>query len=160
MSGGPPDHDGVFARYFPYLDACIQFVVEDAQVVSVSFPEQPDEDAETAHSLLERIDDYIVGTSSDDFDDVPVEIDGPADVQEVLNAVRSIPYGQAKTIEELLAAVPSLDPDDEDDRARVREILDANPTPLVIPDHRVRATPSGAPPRIEQRLRSLERIVA
>lgn len=160
MSEERLDPDGVFARYFPYLDACVQFVVEDGLVVSVTFPEQADEAAVETHPLLDRIDDYIVGTSSDDFDDVPVEIEGPDDVREVFNAVRAIPYGEAKTIEELLADVPTLDPNEEDDRARLREILDANLTPLVIPDHRVRATPSGAPPRIEQRLRSLERIVA
>lgn len=153
------DNDGVFARHFPYLDACVQLVVEDGLVVSVSFPEQPDEGADEAHPLLERIGDYLAGTSSDDFDDVPVAIEGPDDMAAVLNAVRAIPYGEARTIEELLAPISTLDGDDEADLARVREILDANGTPLVIPDHRVRAAPSGAPPRIEQRLRSLERIV-
>jgi methylated-DNA-[protein]-cysteine S-methyltransferase len=38
----------------------------------------------------------------------------------------------------------------------VREALAANPVPLLIPDHRVRDGPSGAPPPVEQKLRAVE----
>ena len=47
-------------------------------------------------------------------------------------------------------------PGEQEDQQQVREALAANPVPLLIPDHRVRDGPSGAPPEVEQRLRSLE----
>lgn len=151
--------DGVFARFSPFLDAYVQFVVEAGRVVSVSFPEHPSDSALPEHPLLDRIESYLGGTTRADFDDVPISIDESDEMVTILTAVRSIPYGKARSVEEMVAEIPSLDPDDEEDLAQVREALDANQTPILIPDHRVRAAPSGAPPRIEQRLRSLERIV-
>jgi len=49
-----------------------------------------------------------------------------------------------------------LGADDQDDQQQVREALAANPVPLLIPDHRVRDGPSGAPPAVEQKLRVVE----
>jgi methylated-DNA-[protein]-cysteine S-methyltransferase len=49
-----------------------------------------------------------------------------------------------------------LDDENEADVTTVRTALDANPVPVVVPDHRIRDGPSSAPPRVEQRLRSLE----
>jgi len=92
----------------------------------------------------------------DDFDDVAVALTVPTDQRAVLDAVREVPYGSQVTVERLARRVPDLDADDEDDRDRVRAALDGNPLPLVIPDHRVRDAPSAAPPKVEQRLRSLE----
>lgn len=151
--------DGTVARFFPYLDAHVQLVIEDGQVVSVTFPEHPDADAGDAHPLLDRLETYLSGTASDDLDDIPVATADTNDAEAVLTAVRAIPYGEARSVDELLAELPTFDPANEDDLALLREILAENPTPLVVPDHRVSAAPSGAPPRIEQRLRSLERIV-
>lgn len=151
--------DGVYAKFFPYLDSYVQFVVNDGHVTEVSFPERPNDAADDDHPLLERVESYLGGTVKDDFDDVPVELAVRAEIKSVLQAVREIPYGKAMSVTELLREFTELDPEDENNLDLVREALDANPTPLIIPDHRVRAAPSGAPPPIEQRLRSLERIV-
>lgn len=151
--------DGVFARESRYLETYVQIVVEDGHITSVTFPELPDESATEEHPMLERIEAYLSGTVKDDFDDIQVAPDVSNDIAGVLAAVRAIPYGTALSVAELLRETQGLDPTLDSDHDLVREALDANPTPLVIPDHRVRDAPSGAPPAIEQRLRSLERIV-
>lgn len=148
--------DGTYARFSRFLDTHVQFVLEDGAVVEVTFPERAADTAGDDHPLLDRIDAYLSGTDPEDFDDVRVRLELPADEVEILEAVREIPYGEAHSVKELLHEVLAVD---DADTALVREALDANPVPLLIPDHRVRAGPSGAPPRIEQRLRSLERIV-
>ena len=51
---------------------------------------------------------------------------------------------------------PGLDAEDEDDLILVRTALDANPVPVLEPDHRVRDGPSAAEPHVEQKLRSIE----
>lgn len=159
MNDATDGGDGVFARPSRYLETYVQLVIEDGSVTEVTFPERPDESASEDHPLLDRIESYLTGTVRDDFDDVSVALDVPADIVAVLQAVRSIPYGEALSVAELLREHPEFDSTVESNHDLVREALDANPAPLVIPDHRVRDAPSGAPPPIEQRLRSLERIV-
>ncbi|MFW6448910.1 MAG: methylated-DNA--[protein]-cysteine S-methyltransferase [Halobacteriota archaeon] len=159
MAEEPVGEDGTYARYFTYLDAHLQFVVHDGAVVEVSFPDRPAAEAVDQHPLFDRVHDYLGGTVSDDFDDVPIALDLPDDVRRVLEVVREIPYGTAMSVAELLREMDGLDPESGDDEEFIREALDCNPTPLFVPDHRVRDAPSGAPPPIEQRLRSLERIV-
>lgn len=151
--------DGVFAFGSRYLETNVQVVIEDGSVTSVTFPDTPAAAAEDEHPLLERIESYLTGTVRDNFDDVPVTLDVPKRYAGVLEAIRSIPYGEARSVAELLRETTGLDPTNEADYELVREALDANPAPLIVPDHRVRDAPSGAEPAIEQRLRSLERIV-
>ena len=146
---------GIYARESSHLDRCVQVGIASERVVSVSFPGSLTSEAESDHDLLDRIFDYLEGVE-DDFDDVECGLTVPTDQRAVLEAVRDIPYGTQVTVERLARRVPDLDADDENDRDRVRATLDTNPVPLVIPDHRVRDAPSAAPPKIEQRLRSLE----
>lgn len=160
MTDGDAGDDGVFAFFSNYLESNVQVRIEDGHVREVTFPETPSDGAEGTHPLLDRIERYLTGTVRDDFDDVHVSIDVPPEMAGVLDAVRAIPYGHALSVAELLRETDGLDSTDEAHHDRVREALDANPAPLIIPDHRVRDGPSGAPPAIEQRLRSLERNVA
>jgi methylated-DNA-[protein]-cysteine S-methyltransferase len=51
---------------------------------------------------------------------------------------------------------PYFDDEDDADHEVVRATLADNPVPLLLPDHRVRDGFSAVPPKIEQRLRSLE----
>jgi methylated-DNA-[protein]-cysteine S-methyltransferase len=51
-----------------------------------------------------------------------------------------------------------LNDEDDEDLRLLRTALAENPAPLLIPDHRVRDGPSGAPASVEQRLRSLEQL--
>jgi methylated-DNA-[protein]-cysteine S-methyltransferase len=146
---------GIYARESAYLDRYVQIGVASGRVLSVSFPEILEDDAETALPLLDRIEAYLEG-ARDDFSDVDVAMTMPTDQREVLKAVREVAYGKQVSVSKLARMTSGLDPEDDEDIQLVRTALAENPTPLVIPDHRVQDGPSAAPPRVEQRLRSLE----
>ncbi len=145
-----------YARFFPYLDRYVQLELRDDVLVRVSFPDDPEDDAGEDHPVLDRIGDYVTGTVSVDFHDVSVDLDPETEPGRILGAVRAIPYGESATVEDVAREIPDFDPDDEASLTTIREALFANPMPLIIPDHRVRDAPSAAPPRVEQRLRSVE----
>lgn len=146
---------GIYARESDYLNRCVQIGVASSLVLSVSFPGSLAADAETDHALLDRIFEYLEA-DRDEFTDVEVALTVPTDQRAVLEAVREIPYGKQVSVERLAAMTPGFDSEDDGDRDRVRSALAENPVPLLIPDHRVRDGPSGAPPKVEQKLRSLE----
>ncbi|NEU57517.1 MGMT family protein [Halorussus sp. MSC15.2] len=152
----PSDVAGIFARESSYLERYVQLGVASGRVLSVSFPDTPDEQAQTDHDLLDRIFDYLDGVEEDDFSDVTVALTVPTDQRRVLERVRGIPYGDQIDVETLARMTSGVDHTDEDDLNTVRTALDRNPAPLLIPDHRVRDGPSAAPPAVEQKLRSLE----
>ncbi|WP_135820531.1 MGMT family protein [Halostella litorea] len=146
---------GIYARESPYLDRHVQVGVASGRVVSVSFPEDPADDAEGEHELLDRIFAYLEG-QEDDFADVRVALTVPTDRRSVLETVRDLPYGEGVTVQALARMTPGLDAEADEDLRLVRSALADNPAPLLIPDHRVGDGPSAAPPAVEQRLRSLE----
>jgi len=146
---------GLFARESPYLDRSVQFGVAGKRVISVSFPREADDEAGSAHDLLDRIDAYLQG-ERETFADVTVALTVPTDRRAVLETVGEIPYGDQASVEQLARMTPDLDPEDEGDAALIREALADNPVPLLIPDHRVRDGPSGAPADVEQKLRAVE----
>jgi len=147
---------GIYARESTYLGRYVQVGIASGRVISVSFPERPDEGYETDHELLDRIDRYLEGVDSVDFDDVEIALTMPTDQRAVLETVRDIPYGEQMTVGQVARMTSSLDAENDRDEILVRTALDENPVPLLIPDHRVRDGPSAAPPEIEQKLRSLE----
>ncbi|MFC6836422.1 MGMT family protein [Halomarina ordinaria] len=149
------DESGIYAREFESLECFVQLGVASGRVISVSFPGTPEDGATADHPLLDRIAAYLEGTH-DDFADVTVALTVPTAHREVLEAVRDVPYGEQVSVERLARSTPGLDADDEDDHAVVRDALAGNPTPILVPDHRVRDGPSAAPPAVEQRLRSFE----
>lgn len=146
---------GIYARESDYLERFVQLGIAGDKVVKVSFPTAVDEDTAPDHSLLDRIDRYLEG-AADDFADVDIGLTVPTGQRAVLEALRQVSYGDQLSVERLTGLVPDLDPADDADRDLVRVALADNPIPLVVPDHRVRDGPSGAPPEVEQRLRSLE----
>lgn len=146
---------GIYARESAYLDRYVQIGLASGRVVSISFPETPDEGVAGAdHELLERVEAYLEGRE-DDFADVEVGLTLPTDRRSVLETLRKVGYGDQVSVEQLARMTPGLS-DEGEDTELVRGTLDENPVPLVIPDHRVRDGPSAAPPAVEQRLRSLE----
>jgi len=149
------DTAGIFAREVPFLDRYVQLGIAQGRVISVSFPDAPDGDADEEHELLDRIDAYLEGVEAD-FTDVTVALTVPTDQRNVLETVRGIPYGSQIGVEKIAQMAAGLDPEDDGDRRLVREALQANPTPLLIPDHRVRDGPSAAPADVAQKLRSVE----
>ena len=146
---------GIHARESEYLGRFVQLGVAGGKVVSVSFPAAADDGATPDHPLLDRVFRYLEG-KADGFEDVEVGLTVPTDQRAVLEALRGVGYGEQVSVEKLARMTADLDPDDEDDRELVRVALSGNPVPLLLADHRVRDGPSGAPPEVEQRLRSLE----
>ena len=149
---------GIYARESPYLDRYVQVGAASGRVLSVSFPDVPDADAEADHPVLDRIFEYLDGLEPITFDDVQVAMTMPTDQRAVLESVREIPYGDQVTVDTLARMTSGLDHEDDDDIILVRTALDENPTPILIPDHRVRDGPSAAPPDVEQKLRSIEEL--
>lgn len=149
------DVAGIYAREAPFLDRYVQLGIASGRVVHVSFPEESDEDADTDHELLDRVEAYLDGVTEDDFDDVEVGLTVPTDHRGVLEATRQIPYGEQVSVEQLVR-MGGMDPDDEAVHDVAREALAENPVPLFVPDHRVRDGPSAAPAPVEQKFRSIE----
>lgn len=149
------DSAGIYARESPYLGRVVQLGVASGRVLRVTFPHEADADAEENHAVLDRIVAYLEGVE-DDFEDVQVALTLPTDQRNVLEAVRKVPYGDQVNVETLTRMVSGLDHTEEADQELARTALDANPAPLLVPDHRVRDGPSAAPPDVEQKLRSLE----
>ena len=152
----PTEDAGIYARELPYLDRYVQFGEVGDRIISVSFPDQPEENSEADHALLDQIEDYLNG-AEDAFDDVTVGLTVPTDQRTVLEAVRKIPYGENGTVEQV-AQMAGMDRNDQEQLTQIREALAANPVPLLIPDHRVRDGPSGAPPPVEQKFRAIEKL--
>ncbi|WP_424019804.1 MGMT family protein [Halorientalis pallida] len=151
------DVAGIYARESAYLDRYVQVGIAQGRVISVSFPESPDEGAEDDHDLLDRIGAYFDGVE-ESFEDVQVALTVPTDQRKVLEAVREIPYGQDSSVAQLARMTPGLDDESDDDIRAVREALTENPAPLLIPDHRVRDGPGATPPAVVDKLRSVEGI--
>jgi len=151
----PQGDAGIYARESTYLDRFVQFGEAGDRIISVSFPSQPDGDAADDHPLLDRIETYL-GGAEDGFEDVAVGLTVPTAQRQVLEAVDQIPYGEEGTVEQVVMMTQGLGSDEHEDQQQVREALAANPAPLLIPDHRVRDGPSGAPPPVEQKLRAVE----
>jgi methylated-DNA-[protein]-cysteine S-methyltransferase len=150
-----PGDAGIYAAESAYLDRFVQFGEAGDRIISLSFPTQPDGDSDDAHPLLARIEEYLAG-ARDGFDDVAVGLTVPTDQRNVLESVQQLPYGEDATVAQIAGMTPELSAEDDDDLITVREALAANPVPLLVPDHRVRDGPSGAPPPVEQKLRSVE----
>lgn len=146
--------DGIFARESSYLGSWVQLGVASQQLVQVTFPNEPEADAASSHELLDRIFAYLEG-ERETFETVEIALTVPTDHRAILTATREIPYGSQTTVDGLVG-MAGLDREDEAAIDSARSALAANPIPLIIPDHRVRDGPSGAPPEVEQRLRSLE----
>ncbi|MFB6129150.1 MAG: MGMT family protein [Halorhabdus sp.] len=151
------DPAGIYARKIDYLDRYVRIGVAGDRVIAVSFPETPADDAGEQHPLLDRLTAYFEGDHVS-FESETVALTMATDHREVLETLRSVPYGEEVSVERLARMTPGLDPEADEDVRRVRSALAENPVPLVVPDHRVRDGPSGAPPAVEQKLRSIEGI--
>lgn len=153
------DDAGVYARESPYLERYVQFGYASGRLLSVTFPRNADADAQQDHPLLTRVERYLEG-ESEEFRDVSVALSAavPTAQADVLERVREIPYGEQASVEQVARRTAGLDAESTEDLQAVRAALDANPAPLVVPDHRVQDGPSAAPPEVETRLRSLERL--
>jgi methylated-DNA-[protein]-cysteine S-methyltransferase len=147
---------GVFAREFDEIGRTVQVGFAGGRVISVSFPAEPPADADGDHDLLDRIDAYL-GGERDEFAEVALGLTVPTDQREVLESLRSVPYGEEVSVSRL-ARLAGFDPDDPDDLETVTDALADNPVPVLLPDHRVSGGPYATPGAVRDALRSVEEI--
>ncbi|WP_297888389.1 MGMT family protein [uncultured Halorubrum sp.] len=145
---------GVFAREFDEIDRTVQVGFAGGRVISLSFPAEPPSDADGDHELLDRIDVYLDG-ERDEFAEVALGLTVPTDQREVLEALRSVPYGEEVSVSRL-ARLAGFDPDDADDLETVTGALADNPVPVLLPDHRVSGGPYATPGGVRGELRRVE----
>ncbi|TKX54931.1 methylated-DNA--[protein]-cysteine S-methyltransferase [Halorubrum sp. SP3] len=145
---------GVFAREFDEIGRTVQVGFAGGRVISVSFPADPPADAETDHELLDRIDAYLNG-ERDEFHEVALGLTVPTEQREVLESLRSVPYGEDVSVSRL-ARLAGFDPDDADDLEIVTDALTDNPIPVLLPDHRVGGGPHATPSDVRSAFRRVE----
>ncbi|MFC7098203.1 MGMT family protein [Halobaculum marinum] len=148
---------GVFGRDYAAIDSPVELGTASGRLLSVSFPETLSDDADGVHALLDRLHDYFDG-AEDDFADVAVAITVPTVQREVLESVRTLPYGDEADLELIVRMTSGLDHEDESDLQTARQALRANPIPIVVPDHRVRGVDGATPAAVAKRLREIEGI--
>ncbi len=89
-----------------------------------------EENTETHRSLINQISDYLAGRLH--IFSVPTDIKGTTFQNTVWEAIRTIPYGETRSYQEIAKAIGKYT------AARaVGQAAAANPVPLIIPCHRV-----------------------
>lgn len=144
---------GIYAQEMPGIERVVRIGLASGNVISLSIPDEPDEEAIADHALLDRLEAYFSG-EPDDFSDVSVALTVPTEHRAVLDRVRELPYGETTDMETLAGMVPEIDADEDLDI--VRAALAENPVPVFVPGHRVSDGPSAIPDRVARALRSLE----
>lgn len=144
---------GIYAREIEGIDRVVQIGVASGRVISLSVPESIPDETTHDHDLLDRIERFVSGEIVS-FEEVPIALTVPTDCRGVLDGVRKIPYGKESDVATLARKTPGLDP--EEDEEIVRSALEANPVPILIPDHRILDGPSPLPADLVRRLRSNE----
>ena len=145
---------GIYAQRFDELDTVIQLGVASGQVIDVSFPDTAPDDATTDHEVFTLINDYLDGDRLA-LTDVEIALTVPTDHRQVLDALQNVSAGNTVTVSRL-ARLAGIDEDSEEDQAAIRDALQANPVPLLIPDHRVHDAQGATPSDVAATLRDLE----
>ena len=145
---------GIYAQRFDELDTVIQLGVASGQVIDVSFPDTAPDDATTDHEVFRLINDYLDGDRLA-LTDVEIALTVPTDHRQVLDALQNVSAGNTVTVSRL-ARLAGMDEDSEENQAAIRDALQANPVPLLIPDHRVHDAQGATPPDVATTLRDLE----
>ena len=145
---------GIYAQRFDELDTVIQLGVASGQVIDVSFPDTAPDDATTDHEVFTLINDYLDGDRLA-LTDVEIALTVPTDHRQVLDALQNVSAGNTVTVSRL-ARLAGMDKDSEEDQAAIRDALQANPVPLLIPDHRVHDAQGATPSDVAATLRDLE----
>ncbi|ESP88303.1 MGMT family protein [Candidatus Halobonum tyrrellensis] len=148
---------GVYARESPRLGRAVELGAAAGRTLSVSFPAAVPDDAAADHPVLDRLFDYLDG-AEDDFADVTLGLTVPTVQRSVLESTRNVPYGESVTLDRVVAMTAELDPDDGGDVDAARTALANNPTPILVPDHRVRDAPGATPGDVSETLRDVEGV--
>lgn len=155
--GGGTGDSGIEHRFSEYLDTCVQVGLAGGRVVGVEFTDEPqgkESDEGGGSDALEAIFEYLRGNVETSLD-VPYVLTVTGVERRALERTRDVPYGTTVTYEEFASSIG------EDDVAEVREALESNPVPIVLPSHRVveseeRVGGFAGPKRIKELLLDLE----
>ena len=148
---------GIYARQLPAISRPVQLGLAQGRVVSVSFPDAPDADSHAEHDLLDRLERYF-GGERDDFADVPVALLLSSPERDVLETLRTVPYGETVRCEQLARMTASVASGNGEATELVRRALRENAVPVFVPTHRVRDGPTGLPDAVSATLRGVEGI--
>ena len=148
---------GLFARQSDRLERWVQVGMAGGRVIKVDFLVDRPAGAEMSHSLLDRFDRYLETGEPMAFDDVEIALTGPTDHRPAYDTLRQVPFGTSVTVEEIVARTAQL-PDDDGGTHTVREAIENNPIPVIIPDHRVDNVTGSTPPAVRESLRALEEL--
>jgi len=149
---------GIEYRRSDYLDTHVQVGVAGGRVVSVSFVDEPDPEAEESteegSEALEAVFAYLEGEIKT-TPDVPYALTVSGLERRALERTRDVPYGTTLTYDEFASSLG------EDDTEKVRDALHGNPVPIVLPSHRIVSEGGvggfAGPRRVKELLLELER---
>ncbi|ERH04715.1 MAG: methylated DNA-protein cysteine methyltransferase [Halorubrum sp. J07HR59] len=147
---------GVYARRFERLDRVVELGFASGRLIAVSFVDEPPSDADDEHPVLDRIGEYLAG-QQEDFSDVEVAFTVGADERSALESLREVPYGESASVSQVVR-MAARDPNDADDITLIKQGIAKNPTPLIVPDHRIQGSDGSTPPAIREILRDIEGI--
>jgi len=147
---------GIEHRFSEYLNTYVQVGTAGGRVVGVEFTDDPggeERDEGEGSDALRAVFAYLDG-EIETTPDVPYALTVTGVERRALERTRDVPYGTTVTYEKFAARVG------EDDVAEVREALEGNPVPVVLPSHRV-VTEEGVggfagPKRVKELLLELE----
>lgn len=148
-----PADTGIFAARSTWLDAWVQIGVASGRVISLTvLPTEPD-DHQGDHGALDRILAYLDEDDSSALSRVEIGLTVPTTDRAVYETMRSIPHGEARTLDQLVASTPA-----DLDESTVRRAVVETPIPIVIPAHRVAIDAGPTDQRVTAKLRTREGI--
>ena len=147
---------GLFARHSPVLDRWIQIGLAGGRVIKVDILDDPPRDSDEEHPMLDRLERYVAGEAHS-FIDVEIALTGPTEHRPVYETIRHVPYGTEVEVSDVLERIASLRAGEGGERI-VRSAIEANPVPIIVPDHRIADVDGALPPRIRAQLREIEAI--
>ncbi len=138
-------------RYSEYLDCYIEVGKAGNKIVGINFSETKNEE-ENNSNVLDDIFSYLKGEKVDlTKHEIALTLSGKK--RKALEQTRNIPYGSTITYEELAESISA-------EKEGIRETINSNPIPILLPTHRVieKNSIGGFPAskRIKKRLLELE----
>jgi len=132
ISGGTGDA-GIEHRFSEYLDTYVEVGLAGGRVISVEFTDEPrgeEPDEGEGTEPLEAISEYLRGKVRSSLD-VPYALTVTGIERRALESTQDVPFGATVRYDNFASSIG------EEDVPRVREALEGNPVPIVLPSHRV-----------------------
>lgn len=147
---------GVFIADSDYLSRRVQLGIASGNVISVQCP-PGNQTPSASHPILDRLIAYLDNGNQDNFTDVPIALTVSSPQRRILEMIRELPFGDERSPESIADQLAILEPGDEAVHT-VRETCNANPIPIIIPDHRVSGITGATDSDVRTQLRQLEHL--